>query len=166
MTGIKVNQPHVFILRGVSGSGKSTLARAIARYYNMRVNSQRPHVPMVHVESDMYFMRDGEYKFNSAELGNAHAWCFSSVCQALDHGYGVIVSNTFTTAWEYMPYVNHARENGYKFHIITCRGNYQNTHDVPEDKVQAQRDRFEPTLTELWRYHEYDHTAWLYYSYI
>ena len=40
--------------------GKSTLAK--------RVCNQ-------HIEADMFFMKDGEYKFDPTKLKQAHEWC-------------------------------------------------------------------------------------------
>ena len=73
---------ELFLLRGLPGSGKSTLAKSLVGE---------------HFEADMYFVRDGEYKFDANKLSNAHKWCKISVEECMNLRYNrVIVSNTFT----------------------------------------------------------------------
>ena len=43
----------IYLLRGLPGAGKSTVAK--------RLGGE-------HYEADMYFMQDGEYKFDGAKL--------------------------------------------------------------------------------------------------
>jgi predicted kinase len=123
----------LYILRGVSGSGKTTLAREMAA--KLACN---------YYEADMWFLRgDGEYVFNPKELPRAHRWCFNEVCEQLKMGRDVIVSNTFTRVWEMRNYLDFAVEQGCKMRIITCRGQYQNTHGLSEQDVEKQRARFQ-----------------------
>lgn len=122
------------IIRGASGSGKTTLAKFI-----MGENKNA-----VSVEADMYFSMDGEYKFDPAKLAEAHAWCLAEAELLLCEGKDVIVSNTFTRAWEYGPYLKLALENGLRPVIYECSGEYPNTHGVPEERVRQMRERFEP----------------------
>lgn len=51
---------ELFLLRGLPGAGKSTLAKTIGGK---------------HFEADMYFIKDGEYKFEADKLKMAHNWC-------------------------------------------------------------------------------------------
>ena len=50
----------LLLVRGLPGSGKSTLAKNLIGYY-------------FHVETDQFWMEDGEYKFDANRLGEAHA---------------------------------------------------------------------------------------------
>jgi predicted kinase len=125
--------PILHIIRGVSGSGKTTLAKnlslAVGCYY---------------FEADMYFVRvDGKYTFNPAELPKAHEWCLEQVRKEMDLGYSVIVSNTFTREWEMQEYIRAALLHDYRVHIITCTGQYQNTHGLTKEQVARQVARFE-----------------------
>lgn len=122
------------IIRGASGSGKTTLAKFLMAENENAVN----------VEADMYFSVHGEYKFDPTKLAEAHAWCLSEATLFLCEGKDVIVSNTFTRAWEYAPYLKLALENGLRPVIYECSGEYQNIHGVPEEKVILMRQRFEP----------------------
>lgn len=84
--------PHIVLIRGLPGSGKSTLARSMESYF--------------HVEADMFFTDPytGEYNFRREWLGAAHDSCQRMCRDALARGENVVVSNTFTQAWEMKPY--------------------------------------------------------------
>jgi hypothetical protein len=57
----------------------------------------------------------------------------------------IVVSNTFTLEWEMKPYFELAKVYGYKVFtiIVENRHNGKNVHEVPEDKIQMMKDRFE-----------------------
>ena len=126
----------LYIVRGIPGSGKSTFAKTLGG---------------THFETDEFFMVDGEYKFDPTKLKEAHRWCQDSVNTAmiLNHTAGlnnvIVVSNSFTQEWEMEPYFQMADTYGYKVFsvIVENRHGGINTHGVPEDKLQAMRDRFE-----------------------
>lgn len=126
----------LYIVRGIPGSGKSTFAKTLGG---------------THFETDEFFMVDGEYKFDPTKLKEAHRWCQDSVNTAmiLNHTAGlnnvIVVSNTFTQEWEMEPYFQMADTYEYKVFsvIVENRHGGINTHGVPEDKLQAMRDRFE-----------------------
>ncbi len=128
----------LILLRGLPGSGKSTFAKSISNALTG------------HIEADMYFIQDGEYKFDASKLRQAHAWCQNQVekwmvPQGLDD---IIVSNTFTQEWEMGPYYKLAEENGYMVFsiIVENRHNGVNIHGAPEDKLKQMKDRFEVKL--------------------
>ena len=124
---------ELILLRGLPGSGKSTLAKMICNQ---------------HVEADMYFMQDGEYKFDVSKLKQAHAWCQNKTEEWMRQGYNVAVSNTFTQEWEMDTYYELAKKHGYQVHsiIVENRHGGVNEHGVPEDKLQAMKDRFQVKL--------------------
>ena len=131
---------ELFLIRGISGAGKSTLSKSIGG---------------VHYEADMYFMKDGEYKFDGSKIKDAHKWCQNSVEVAMK-GWGdisspsnrIVVSNTFTQEWEMKPYYELAEKYGYKVFsiIVENRHGGVNEHGVPEDKLEIMRKRFEIKL--------------------
>jgi len=123
----------LYIIRGVPGSGKSTKARELL------VKNPK----LKHFEADMFFERDGLYKFNPAKIKDAHQWCQNGVRSALREGHSVIVSNTFTKIWEMVAYIQMAKEQGASVEVLTLDGGYENVHGVPKEKVQEMRDRFE-----------------------
>jgi hypothetical protein len=57
----------------------------------------------------------------------------------------IVVSNTFTQEWEMKPYFELAEKYGYIVFtvIVENRHGRKNIHDVPEDKIQQMKDRFE-----------------------
>jgi predicted kinase len=131
MNGI-IMKPHLTIIRGTPGSGKSTLA------------AQLVELGMIAVirEADQFFHdADGNYKFDLAQLGSAHAWCQRSVAALLQAGVSVIVSNTSTTWKEIRAYLDIADSVIGGVTLITMQTQHQNVHGVPDEKVQVMRNR-------------------------
>lgn len=123
------------IIRGLPGSGKSTLARALAA---------AAFRPAMVAEADQYFERDGTYKFNPAELKDAHAWCQNEVRDALKRGTLAYVANMFTQRWEYQPYLDMAAELGVPVQVIEVHADFGNVHGVPDEAIARMRARWEP----------------------
>ena len=130
----------LYLLRGLPGSGKSTLAEQLGGS---------------HFETDNYFLdEDKSYKFDGSKLKEAHQWCQDLVSNAmiLNHttGYNetIVVSNTFTQEWEMKPYMDMAKDWGYKVFsiIVENRHGGVNQHGVPDEKLQQMNDRFEIKL--------------------
>ena len=125
---------ELFLLRGIPGSGKSTLAKSLGGK---------------HFEADMFFVRDGEYRFDAAKLKEAHEWCRSSVGGLMINGEPrLIVSNTFTQEWEMKSYYELAERYGYRVYslIVENRHDGVNEHGVPEEKLEQMKNRFEIKL--------------------
>ena len=127
------------MVRGVPGSGKSTLAARLAGllFYN-------------HLETDQYWMVDGEYKFDFNHLAEAHEWCLDTTRAFLEKGNGVVVSNTFTVQRNMRPYFMLAKELGIRPQVILCQGQFGNIHNVPDETLVKMTNQFEYDLTELW----------------
>ncbi len=124
-------EKNLYIVRGIPGSGKSTFAKSLGGS---------------HFETDMYFMKDGEYNFDYQKIKEAHNWCRHSVMDAMKQGIPkVVVSNTFTQKWEMDPYFILAEELGYRVFTIVVENRHggKNSHDVPEETISKMRDRFE-----------------------
>jgi predicted kinase len=131
---------ELFLLRGLPGSGKSTLAKSIGG---------------IHIEADMYFMKDGEYQFDVTRLKDAHQWCQEGVEKSMSGlnnpeitTQRIIVSNTFTQEWEMKSYYDLAQKHGYKAYslIVENRHGGVNEHGVPEEKLEQMKNRFEIKL--------------------
>lgn len=134
----------LYLIRGVPGSGKSTFTKHIWNDYAI-------------CEADQYFIdkTTKEYKFDYSKIKEAHAWCQEQVeikmkdNQINEQYYPEIaVSNTFTQEWEMEPYFKLAEKYGYKVFtlIVENRHGGVNQHGVPEDKVQAMKNRFQIQL--------------------
>lgn len=131
---------ELFLLRGLPGSGKSTLAESIGG---------------IHIEADMFFMKDGEYQFDVTKLKDAHQWCQEGVEKSMVGLNNpeittkrITVSNTFTQEWEMKPYFELAEKHGYKVYSLICENRHGgvNEHGVPEEKLEIMRARFEISL--------------------
>lgn len=129
-------QPVLIILRGVSGSGKSTFADFLVYMsgYDLGYAAKK-------FEADRWFV-DNDEPWNPRFLQTAHEWCQAEVRRSLQDGYITIVSNTTTTKKELQPYIKIATDLGVQYFVLVADGDYQNVHDVPEDKLQKQAQRF------------------------
>lgn len=142
----------IYFLRGVSGSGKSTEAMRLA-------NNNKDVI----CSADDYFMRDGEYKFNSADLPVAHGRCLRKFISLVSNGSDIaIVDNTNLQWWELKAYWEVAMIAflGVRVEIEivefrtpsdvekvteyaqTCAS--RNAHGVPLDAIRRQMARMEP----------------------
>lgn len=118
------------LIRGVPGSGKSTYAKNnISDYVNL--------------EADMYFMRDGEYKYDPRKIKDAHRWCFNEAKKNLLAGKNVVVSNTFTRIFEMQNYIDFAEKHNIKFKVFRMDNQFKNIHGVPDDVLKKMKARFE-----------------------
>jgi predicted kinase len=121
----------IYIVRGCPNAGKSTFAKTLGG---------------IHIEADQYFVdADGNYNFDGSKIKNAHTWCLDSVKTNMAVGSDkIVVSNTFTQEWEFQPYLELAKEYGYKTFTIIVENRHGNTneHNVPEDKIEQMKNRF------------------------
>jgi len=134
-----MNGKVLTLLRGLPGSGKSTLAK-------MLVGDK----DYCHKEADMYFVDGrGEYKFNPAELKDAHTWCRQEIEFVMQYGHSpVVVSNTFTQEWEMEEYYKLAEKYSYTVFslIVENRHNGVNVHGVSDEKLEQMKARFSVKL--------------------
>jgi predicted kinase len=126
----------LYIVRGLPGSGKSSLAKKVTE--------------IVYSADDFFTNKKGEYNFNVKLLGKAHEWCWGKVRDAMYLGVeAVAVANTFTQAWEAEKYYQIAEEYGYSVFVIECQNDYGNVHDVPQESIDAMKERWEKSLTPV-----------------
>jgi predicted kinase len=126
----------LYIVRGIPGSGKTTFARTL--------NS-------IIVEADQYFVdAEGNYKFDGSKIKFAHEYCKTQT-EAWMGTKGdqvnvnkIAISNTFTQEWEMESYFELAKKYGYKVFtvIVENRHGGTNEHNVPEDKIEQMKNRF------------------------
>jgi adenylate kinase family enzyme len=124
----------IFLIRGLPGSGKSTYAQKLLNI----------HPDAVHVEADMFFIRDEEYEFEPSKLKEAHDWCFVSFNKALLQSQKVIVSNTFTTYDELKRYFDTAYLMKVPIVVVEMLTQYESAHGVPEQTMQRMKSRWVP----------------------
>jgi hypothetical protein len=105
-----------------------------------------------------------DYKFDYTQIRNAHTFCKmvteyfmlayrEYVVMQIQNkefldGHILVVHNTFTEEWEMKPYYELANQYGYKVTTIIMenRHNSDSIHNVPNDVVLAQKERFQIKL--------------------
>ena len=121
----------LYCVRGIPGSGKSTFAKTLGGQ---------------HYEADMFFINEnGEYNFDFTKIKDAHQWCQGMVKTDMILEYPkIVVSNTSTQEWEMEPYFNLAKEFGYSVFSVIVENVHggKNIHNVPEDKIEQMKNRF------------------------
>jgi predicted kinase len=127
------------LIRGLPGSGKSTLAKKLAAADNL-----------LHFEADNYFIANGHYCFRADRLYDAHRICQERTATALNAGNSVVVSNTFTSLWEFEPYFEIATKIGIVPNVIQCSGHFGSIHDIPTEKYQQMKNRWVHDISSLW----------------
>ena len=126
----------LYIVRGLPGSGKSSLAKKVTE--------------LAYSADDFFTNKKGEYNFNAKLFGKAHEWCWGKVRDAMFIGAeAVAVANTFTQAWAAERYYQIAEEYGYSVFVIECQNDFGNVHDVPQESIDAMKERWEKDLTPV-----------------
>ena len=119
----------LIIVRGIAGSGKTTFVK-------------KTFPEAAHYEADMFFEQKGEYKFDASKLKEAHNWCRKRVYECIRNKKLVVVSDSFTRAWEVSPYINYALLKGVPILLIELTTFYGSVHSVPQEVIDKQKARF------------------------
>ena len=133
----------LILLRGVPGSGKSTLGEVIL--YTPGSNNTNN----VLSADDFFIDEHGNYIFDATKIKEAHNQCQLKCAERMKLQLSkIVVANTFTQDWEMTPYFEMSERYNYRVHtiIVENRHNGKNVHEVPEDKLQVMKDRFEIKL--------------------
>lgn len=133
----------LILLRGVPGSGKTTLGEVIL--YTPGSNNTNN----VLSADDFFIDENGNYNFDSTKLKEAHNQCQLKCAERMKHQLSkIVVANTFTQEWEMKTYFEMAERYKYRVHTVIVENRHlnKNVHDVPDDKVQIMKDRFEINL--------------------
>lgn len=152
----------VEIMRGLPGSGKTTwIKKLVEQGLPPALVGQGGYVC---VSADDYFMKDGEYKFDPARIGHAHAVCFRNFLDIItlanlspELNY-VVVDNTNISAFEIAPYVQAANAFGIESEIITVwcepmKAAARNVHQVPATVVLQMYQRLiREELPPFWKH--------------
>lgn len=116
------------LVRGLPGAGKSTYARSLG---------------CLHLEQDQFLVQGGKYEWSPGNMQGAVQYCQNMAQEAMAHGCDLVVSNTFTRAWEMQPYLDLAGMFAYDVVLVEVRGDFGSIHDVPPDTMKKMRDRWE-----------------------
>lgn len=118
------------IIRGIPGVGKTTLAQKLG---------------CLHISTDMWFCRDGNYEFDFGRIQSAHMWCECMVQRAMEMDTPhIAVANTFKTQKEMATYFRNAAFYKYDVEIIELAKEYGSVHNVPEEIMERARSRYVP----------------------
>jgi predicted kinase len=131
----------LILLRGLPGSGKSTIGDIIL--FTTQNNQDV-------LSADNFFIdRDGNYVFDATRLKEAHNDCQQKCAERMKMQFSkIVIANTFTQEWEMEKYFEMADRYRYRVHslVVENRHGGQNIHDVPEDKLEQMKNRFEVKL--------------------
>jgi predicted kinase len=125
----------LYLVRGLPGSGKSSFAKELVGSDDLVC------------EADKYFIDKitGAYNFDANLLGRAHESCHNRVERYMQDSYEKIaVSNTFTRDREMKPYFEMAEKYGYRVYSVVVENRHGgiNVHNVPEETLEAMKNRF------------------------
>lgn len=152
---IKQGYRVMVLMRGLPGVGKTYSARSIVKNY---VDLQPPFCSVgdfIFSTDDYFYNAKGVYKYNVNLLNEAHEFNQYRVREKAMSGFSpIFVDNTNMKAWEMLPYVKCAIENGYLIEIIEPKPSWRkspnvlarrNLHGVPADKIRHMIDKYEKT---------------------
>ena len=123
-------KPSVQIIRGLPGSGKTTLA--IKKF---------PF--LLRLETDMFFYRNGAYRFTMENNRRAVGWFLKEVGSLCRRGMDFVVTGVFSAHTERLgSVIETARKNGYEVWIKTLTSNYGSVHAVPKDHFMSMKASF------------------------
>lgn len=139
---------HLFIvLRGLPGSGKSTTCTEIERM------TKENGLTFFAWSADRYFIKNGKYVFDAAQLPLAHDDCWMRIVSAFGkRTHVVVLDNTNIKRENFAHYLKAAKSLGYKTREIVVgsfgaddiREYYtRNIHGVPLSVIERMAQEFE-----------------------
>jgi len=118
---------QLVLIRGLPGSGKSTMAEKDFPGHRL-------------IEADLYFIRNGKYKYKAREAKQAHAWCLAETRAAIAAGTDTVVANIFGTIDSLAPYLE-LQPNA---QIIEAKGTWPSIHPIPAAALARIKKNWEP----------------------
>ncbi|KAH9495723.1 hypothetical protein Btru_016136 [Bulinus truncatus] len=140
-------QPVMVIMRGLPGSGKSHLARLLID------EGAKMGVLGVTLSTDDYFMQQGVYAYSKNDIGIAHDWNKKrALTYVMESKSPIIIDNTNTSLWEFLPYAEMAwrykydvqifePDTAWKFKVMEL--SRKNSHGVSKEHIKRMKDRYE-----------------------
>jgi predicted kinase len=120
----------LIILRGLPGSGKSSFAELLGT--------------KAICCADDYVTRNGIYNWKPETIGASHDWsqrkCRRFMKAQVER---IVVANTSTSARELKPYMDLARQFGYKVFSVVVENRHGgvNVHNVPDATLEKMKER-------------------------
>lgn len=123
-------RPRLQIIRGLPGSGKTTLA--LKRYSHL-----------MRIETDMFFYRQGAYRFTLENNRNAVKWFNLAISRLCSTGMDFVATGVFAAHTERLAHaINCGIAYGYDVYVKTLTNRYKGIHAVPEEHYNAMKEAF------------------------
>jgi predicted kinase len=125
----------LIILRGIPGSGKNSFAELL----NTKAICS----------ADDWHTHKGKYNWLPQNVSVAHEWCQRKCRRFMKkQAERIVIANTNTTERELQPYLDLARQFGYKIYsvIIENRHGSANIHNVPDETLEKMKNRFKDNI--------------------
>ena len=135
------NRSRMQIIRGLPGSGKTTLA--IKKYPQL-----------MRLETDMYFYRDGAYRFTLENNKIAVGWFRKTLREFCNRGFDFVLTGVFSAHTERLQdTIELACSKGYEVYVKTLASRYGSIHAVPKAHYDSMKKSFvsENALKNLYK---------------
>ena len=106
-------------------------------------------------------MVNGVYRFDPAQVADAHAVVGQDALTALRAGPLLVVANTHVRLWEMAAVVGAARLSGRTMCFVECQGAWPSVHRLSASVIASMRHRWEtlPAEFDAASFHQYEARA-------
>lgn len=125
-------KPTLILIRGPIGTGKSTMGTYFKDVHGF-----------VHMETDMYFWKDGVYAFDVSLLDKYHKRCLEEVTNLLKRGKSVVVTNCFKCRWELKPYLELMKHANIQVYYTTDHHVFTPDKPIPQHAIENSYNKIE-----------------------
>ncbi len=130
----------LILIRGLPGSGKTSLAKVL---------SEDGKYPVLSIDDYFTDPESGSYHFDHKSNHLAYAACEENTKRCMEQKVEkIFVDNTFTLEWEMSPYVQLAKEYGYRLFVLTVENRHgaQNIHGISTEQIEKMASKYKVIL--------------------